>query len=188
MQGETNCPKQLTKASYNKHMNISFFLTQLAHQAASIHSMCLGVSAEQARWKPEAESWSILEVINHLYDEEREDFRTHVDQLLNHPEQSWHLIDPMGWVTERHYNGRDLELSINNLLYEREQSLAWLSSLVAPNWEAVRRAPWGEIRAGDVMASWAAHDVLHLRQLVELRWAYTVQMAKPYDVRYAGEW
>ena len=30
---------------------------------------------EQARWKPGADRWSLLEVINHLYDEEREDFR-----------------------------------------------------------------------------------------------------------------
>ena len=33
------------------------------------------VSNEQARWKPGKDRWSILEVINHLFDEEREDFR-----------------------------------------------------------------------------------------------------------------
>ena len=31
-----------------------------------------GLAPEQARWKPDPASWSAVEVINHLYDEERE--------------------------------------------------------------------------------------------------------------------
>jgi hypothetical protein len=36
--------------------------------------MLRGVTEAQARWKPAPEEWSILEVINYLCDEEREDF------------------------------------------------------------------------------------------------------------------
>jgi DinB superfamily len=36
------------------------------------------VSDEQARWKPGRDRWSILEVINHFYDEEREDFKQRI--------------------------------------------------------------------------------------------------------------
>ncbi len=42
--------------------------------------------------------------------------------------------------------------------------------------------------AGDLLAAWVAHDVLHLRQLVELRYAYLVEEAQPNSVGYAGEW
>ena len=48
--------------------------------------------------------------------------------------------------------------------------------------------PWGKLTAGDLLASWAAHDLLHLRQLNELRYAYLIQVAAPYSVRYAGDW
>lgn len=48
--------------------------------------------------------------------------------------------------------------------------------------------PWGRLSAGDVMASWAADDLLHLRQLIELHYAHVLQQAKPYDVQYAGDW
>ena len=41
------------------------------------------VSDEQARWKPGKDRWSILEVINHLYDEEREDFRKRLELVLS---------------------------------------------------------------------------------------------------------
>ena len=59
-------------------MNLEYSTTQLANHAATIRSLTLGISAEQARWKADPETWSVLEVVNHLYDEEREDFRAHL--------------------------------------------------------------------------------------------------------------
>ncbi|MBK8984873.1 MAG: hypothetical protein IPM39_02140 [Chloroflexi bacterium] len=56
------------------------------------------------------------------------------------------------------------------------------------DWEAARDAPWGKFTAGDMLAAWVAHDILHLRQLVELKWANTVVELRPYIVQYAGEW
>jgi len=52
-------------------MNINTYTTRMKNNAQTIHSLTSGVSDEQARWKPDPDSWSILEVINHLYDEER---------------------------------------------------------------------------------------------------------------------
>jgi hypothetical protein len=49
-------------------------------------------------------------------------------------------------------------------------------------------APFGQISAGDMFASWVAHDLLHIRQLVELHWAYTTRQLQPYNVEYAGGW
>ncbi len=44
-----------------------------------------GVSAEEARFQPTPETWSILEALCCLYDEEREDFRQRLDILLRRP-------------------------------------------------------------------------------------------------------
>ena len=61
-------------------------ITRLMRQAQDIRQMVLGISAEQARWKPDSETWSILEVVNHLYDEEREDFRVRLPVPINLPQ------------------------------------------------------------------------------------------------------
>jgi hypothetical protein len=169
-------------------MDFNYALEQMHNDAETVRSLTVGISAEQACWKPDPESWSILEVINHLYDEEREDFRLRVDYTLHRPGEAWPPIDPKGWVTQREYNRRELGQSVNNFLAERQKSLAWLRSLEQPDWDVSRTAPFGVIKAGDVFAAWVAHDLLHIRQLVELHWAYTVQQMKPFDVRYAGEW
>ena len=169
-------------------MNLEYFTTQLANHAGTIRSLTLDISAEQSRWKPRPDAWSILEVVNHLYDEEREDFRVRLDTILHHPGQPFPPINPAGWVTERSYNQRDLAQSVQDFLNERQKSLAWLKGLGTPAWQASVTAPFGQLSAGDMFAAWVAHDLLHLRQLVELHWAVTLQAAQPYRVNYAGEW
>jgi hypothetical protein len=169
-------------------MDLNSFTNQMANQAGIIHSLTLGVSPEQARWKPDPQTWSILEVINHLADEERADFRVRLDLILYHPQQPWPPINPQGWVTERLYNQRDLAQSLDDFLQERRKSLVWLRGLDAPDWQASVTSPFGKLSAGDIFSAWVAHDLLHLRQLVELHWACTLQSAQPYQVNYAGEW
>ncbi len=169
-------------------MDLDFFTDQLDNQAGTIHSLTLGVPDEQARWKPDPQTWSILEVINHLYDEECADFRVRLDIILHHPDQPWPPINPTGWVSEHGYNQRELAQSVEDFLEERRKSLAWLRGLDVPNWQASVTAPFGKICAGDMLCAWAAHDLLHIRQLVELHWATTVKSAQSYQVNYAGEW
>ena len=161
---------------------------RLAHNAERIVLLVQNVSLQQARWRPDPDSWSMLEVINHLYDEEREDFRMRLDIVLHYPQREAPSIDPLGWVHERGYNERDLEESVGNFLAERQESLEWLKSLREPDWDASYEAPFGTIRAGDIFAAWVAHDLLHMRQLVELHYAYAADLAAPYSVSYAGEW
>lgn len=170
-------------------MNLETYIARFAHNAATIASLVQDVPAEQARWQPSPSDWSILEVVNHLYDEEREDFRQRLDLLLHQPQADWPPIDPAGWVTSRQYSQRELPASLENFLQERENSLEWLRGLSQPDWESGRMAPWGsKMRAGDMLAAWLAHDFLHIRQLNELQYAYWTRTADPYQVGYAGDW
>lgn len=169
-------------------MDFDFCISQLADNAQRIRTMVERASDQQARWKPDQTSWSILEVACHLLDEEREDFRVRLDITLHRSDEAWPGIDPEGWVTKRRYNDQDPARVLGSFLREREASLAWLQELADPDWEATYAAPWGPIRAGDLLAAWVAHDLLHLRQLVELQWAYIGEQVAPYSTRYAGVW
>jgi hypothetical protein len=78
-------------------------------------------------------------------------------------------MNPTRGVTDRSRQ-RELGRALEMFVAKREKSLAWLKTLEAPNWDAAHEAPFGQIKAGDVLAAWAAHDLLHLRQLIELRY------------------
>jgi hypothetical protein len=170
-------------------MNVAEAIQQFKRQAGALHNLVEQVSQEQFRWKPAPEQWSLLEVINHLADEERQDFRTRLDYILHHPGQEWPPIDPQGWVSERGYNQRDPQASLADFLAEREKSLAWLASLGEVDLEKGEKSPWGEtFKAGDMLAAWVAHDLLHLRQVIEILYAWHQQAALPYAPQYAGKW
>jgi len=162
---------------------------RLAATAAGIGALISDLSADQARWRPDADSWSALEVICHLVDEEREDFRQRIDLTLHRPDAPFPPIAPQKWVTERGYNTRDLREMAAQFQAERVQSLAWLATLADADWTRARSRPNSpEMHAGDFLASWVAHDLLHLRQLIELRYALARNASSPYSVDYAGEW
>lgn len=163
-------------------------LTRFAANADAIAALVRSASLEQARWKPSPEEWSILEVICHLYDEEREDFRTRVDFTLHKPAENWPPIEPQSWVTARGYNQRDPNERLEAFLQERQQSLGWLRGLQNPNWDSRNTSPRGSMTAGQVLGAWVAHDHLHIRQLNHLHWQWLALSAAPLSLEYAGGW
>lgn len=170
-------------------MDHGLIVDQLAANAERIRALTGRISESQAHWQPGSGSWSILEVISHLLDEETDDFRARLDLILLHPGDSWFRIDPGAWVIERRYNERNLGDTLAEFLNARAESLLWLQALNTPNWSTPYAAPFGRITAGDLLSSWLAHDILHLRQIVELEWAFATEvLTPPYRVVYAGEW
>ena len=168
-------------------MNLLFCIAQLEAQGAAIVQMVSGLTPAQTRWKPKPSAWSVLEVLNHLIDEEREDFPARLRIVLSNSDERWAPIAPQAWVRQRGYNRRDLRQSIATFQAERLQSLTWLRTLPPrPAWR--RRYRYGTLTAGDLLVAWTAHDVLHLRQLAELRYALISRDGEPYSPAYAGEW
>jgi hypothetical protein len=169
-------------------MQFDILYQDLANGPQIITSLLAGVSQTEAQLKPDPESWSFLEVVCHLYDEEREDFRVRLDIILHRPKDPWPPIRPQEWVTIRKYNEQDLAEMLEKFKAERANSMEWLKVLSAPNWEAECQTQFGSMQAGDMLSAWVAHDNLHTRQLVELRRGRILRITEPYRVQYAGDW
>ncbi len=169
-------------------MDLGYFIDRFAKNRDVFRALLAGVNAEQAKWKPAPDKWSMIEVVNHLYDEEREDFRQRLMLVLDDPQTPFPAIDPRGWVTSRNYLSRDLEESLQNFLNERDSSLAWLATLSAPKWDNTNQGANRLLAAGDLLASWLAHDFLHIRQLTRLHWQFVGSISEPYQTTYGGPW
>jgi len=161
---------------------------ELVNSTQMIVALLADINQDESQIKPNPDSWSILEVACHLYDEEREDFREHLDFILHRQNEEWHRIDPEGWVIERKYNLQSFVDMQEKFLAERKQSLEWLRGLANPNWETTYTSQYGSVSAGEMFACWIAHDNLHVRQLVELRRVKIENLTKPYIIEYAGDW
>jgi len=161
---------------------------ELVNSTEMIRALLTGISQEEAQIKPSRGSWSILEVVCHLYDEEREDFREHLDFILHSQDDEWHSIATVAWVKLRKYNEQDFNKMKAKFFRERKKSLGWLITLETADWKVKYKTKWRTMTAGDMFASWVAHDNLHVRQLVELRRLHIERITKPFDIEYAGDW
>ena len=76
-------------------MNHSSIIKQLQANAGTFKALFEGASEELRTWKPAPDKWCLLEIVCHLYDEEREDFGARVKSTLQNPSEPWPKIDPL---------------------------------------------------------------------------------------------
>ncbi len=170
-------------------MNAEHIITSLERFAMTLPPLVEGTSSDDARWRPADGAWSILEIVTHLADEETDDFRRRLQLTLADPRTPWPPNDPEAWAVERRYNDGDLDASLSRFLDERRASLTWLRSLGDPDWSIAYQHPKvGPVPVGDLLVSWPAHDLLHLRQIAKRLFQLTQRDAGEFKTDYAGQW
>ncbi len=151
-------------------------------------SLLSNVSREEYLWKPQPDKWCLLEILCHLRDEEIEDFRTRVKCVLESPQLGPQPIDPVGWVAQRKYVEQDYDKKLEEFIQERDASVDWLRSLDSPNWHNTYTHPTlGPMSARKFLSNWLAHDYLHFRQIVRLKYDHLIEISGE-DLQYAGNW
>ncbi len=159
----------------------------LANRNAFEHLLS-GLNQEEYSWREREGKWSIIEVVCHLRDEEIEDFRARVKSVLETPEKPFVQIDPANWVSERKYADQDYKRMLTAFLSERDKSIEWLSSLTDPKWDNAYNHPKvGPVSARFLLTNWLAHDYLHLRQVIRIKYNY-LHFYSGHKLDYAGEW
>jgi hypothetical protein len=170
-------------------MNVPRLISMLERFGHTLPVLVADLPDDDARWKPADGAWSILEIVCHLADEEVSDFRTRLRLTLESPETQWPPIDPPAWAIERRYNKQDLAVTTERFVRERQASGQWLRSLSAFDGDIAHVHPkFGAISAGQLLASWVAHDALHLRQIAKRLHQLAAEHGRPFDTAYAGDW
>ena len=165
-------------------------LASLERFPAQLDALCAGLTDDDARWAPDDTCWSVVQIVAHLADEEIEDFRMRTRLTIEAPETEWPKIDPVGAAVERRYHERALSDELPRFHTERTASLTWLRSVIdTTDFARGHEHPRvGLVPAGELLASWVAHDLLHARQIVKRRYDAVVAEMAPYRTAYAGEW
>lgn len=162
---------------------------RLAAGPETFSALTRGLDEDDAHWRPGPDRWSVVEVIAHLADEERLDFRMRLELTLHDPDRDWPPIDPEGWVRDHDYQARRLDEVLEDFVTERRASLSWLDGLEEPRFDRAHEHPrLGPLRAGDLLSAWVVHDLLHVRQLTALHRARVLADTAPYSADYAGPW
>lgn len=154
---------------------------------ATVAATVAGLDDTLWRAREVPERWSPLEIVRHLLDEEREDFRPRAMAAVAGGEFP-PRINPQAWVVERGYNEAVPEETLLAFAQERAASCEWLATLTPADLARTLTAPDGfAMRAGDFVAAWRVHDLLHHRQLATAIAALEARRLSAWMVGYAGE-
>ena len=161
---------------------------QLQANARVFDSLLRDLPEPLHHWKSAPDRWSLLEIICHLADEEREDFRTRIRHIQANPGTPLPPIDPEGWVVSRAYARQSFGDKLEEFLRERNRSIQWLSDLPDKGWDlGVEHHSAGYMTAYDLLVNWLAHDYHHIRQINRVLYEH-LHTHTPSNLTYAGDW
>ena len=152
----------------------------LARTPAAIRALLAGLPEAWTGYHAQPDSWSPYDVLGHLIHGERTDWIPRARVIIDHgASQPFTPFDREGM--------RDSSADLGTLLEDfgtvRAQSLAELEELRLADTDLVRegRHPdLGLVTLGQLIASWAVHDLSHVAQIAEA-------MAKRYRLE-VGPW
>ena len=163
-------------------------IEQLALNRLVFDSLFTIGQRQDVQFRPAPEKWNLLEILCHMVDEEKEDFRARLEHVLTQPEAPLPAIDPEGWVTSRSYSEQSYEKKLEEFLKERHRSIRWLQKLNDAKWDNAHAHPkFGPLSAKMFLCNWLAHDMHHIRQINALQHAFLLQTTGD-PLRYVGEW
>ena len=163
-------------------------IAQLKKNTEVLRDLLKEIPAKEFLWKQSDDKWCLLEIVCHLRDEETQDFRLRTKSVLEDPSKPLPPIDPPAWVTDRKYMEQDYDRTLHDFIEERLNSIAWLESLRDPQWENTYEHPkLGPLTARRLLFNWFAHDLLHMRQIIRLKFDYLAAHGDE-NLEYAGKW
>ncbi len=124
---------------------------------------------EPALLEPTDQGWSARDVIAHLLDAEGVAFVQRITHILDEERPAIRPIDPPARLKAMRYARRSAASLVEELARKRAQHLDWLSTLTPQQLRRVGdHQEAGEISAGNIVHSWACHDLLHLQQIAKI--------------------
>ncbi|MBS1515445.1 MAG: DinB family protein [Bacteroidetes bacterium] len=169
-------------------MNTNFIISELKKNKNIFQSLLENLDKEVYLWKQNNEKWCLLEIVCHLYDEERDDFGVRLKAILEDENAVMAKTDPIGWMTSRKYMEQDYNAMLEKFLQERDNTIAYFENLENPKWlNAYPHPTYGPLYAKMFFINWLAHDYLHIRQITKLKFDY-LSASTGDSLHYAGEW
>src|SRR5512140_1528153 len=147
------------------------FFETLAATPQTLKASLKGLSKKVLLWTPAPGKWSILEILCHMRDMEREAYLERYTRILAEPEPKLPDINGDALAIERDYRGQKAAEILRDWMRLRRESLRLLKKAKPEQW---RRAgvheTMGRLTIDELVARHAAgNDTAHLAQIEAIK-------------------
>jgi hypothetical protein len=121
-------------------------------------------------WKkrPRPDEWSLLEIICHLRDVDREVNKPRLQKVLNENDPFIPGEDTDPWAQERGYIDQNGLEALQQFIIARLEMLDMLETVKTEEWQRpARHAFFGRTTLAELVNIIAQHDRLHIRQIYQ---------------------
>jgi hypothetical protein len=142
-------------------------LDLLEASPAILRGLMAELTAEDVRWKPAPDRFSVGEVLAHLSHTEGHCYRMRLDKFMEEDNPEFESDDAQFHLEL--YRKADPEDSFDHFEEQRETNIEFLRAL--PKGSGSRKAlhqKVGPITLEQMLHEWAMHDLGHIRQVAEL--------------------
>jgi len=142
-------------------------LDQLEATPTILRGLMAELTAEDVRWKPAPDRFSVVAVLSHLSHSEGHCYRTRLDRFLSEDNPEFEPDDAQFHLEL--YRNMDPEDAFDHFEEQRETNIEFLRDL--PPGSGSRTAVHkkvGPITLEQMLHEWAMHDLGHIRQIAEL--------------------
>jgi len=142
-------------------------LDLLAATPTVLRGLMAELSAEDVRWKPSPDRFSVGEVLAHLSHTEGHCYRTRLDRFLAEDNPEFESDDAQHHLEL--YRNMDPEDAFDHFEEQRETNVEDLRDLPPGKGErTANHKKVGRITLAQMLHEWALHDLGHIRQIAEL--------------------
>ena len=156
----------------SKEFNLADAVAVLTRTPATLDVLLRGmpnlwVRTNEGRSNEGKETWSAFDIVGHLISGERTDWMPRARVILEKGEAR--PFDPFDrFEQERESRGKSLDQLLDEFARLRRENLAALQALNLQKEDFTRRGTHpslGPVTLGELLATWAVHDLTHLHQL-----------------------
>ena len=147
--------------------NLEYTISLLARTPAVLNALLRGLPDVWTQRNEGENTWNACDIVAHLIHGERTDWMPRAKMVLQSGEsKTFEPFDRFGYAREK--EGRQLSELLDEFARLRQENLAGLRALNLRPEDLARRGrhpAFGPVTLGQLLATWAAHDLTHLHQL-----------------------
>jgi HAD superfamily hydrolase (TIGR01549 family) len=135
---------------------------------AALDTFCRHLPLELWKKRPRPDEWSLLEIICHLRDVDREVNKPRLQKVLNENDPFIPGEDTDPWAQERGYIDQNGLEALQQFIIARLEMLDMLETVKTEEWQRpARHAFFGRTTLAELVNIIAQHDRLHIRQIYQ---------------------
>ncbi|MAT41052.1 MAG: hypothetical protein CL609_01840 [Anaerolineaceae bacterium] len=144
----------------------SAYLAILRSTPAGLETILKNISLEESKAKPIKDEWSIVEIISHLYDVDKEVNIPRLKKLKSSQEPFFTAINTDDWAVIKNYQENQFPKIFNLFIQTRLELIDEILSLSEEDWaKTISHTVFGPTTVLEIIKFIAQHDRIHIQQI-----------------------